>query len=181
MGGAAALAVNLPGVPRAIAQQATGAEERADYTIRIATGLVEIAPDRIISTTTYNGQFPGPLIRLKEGQPVIVDIHNETDTPGLQLQNSIALILLPGDVGRYSIAQKDVSLLGAQSSSTGAAATGLLPSPVGWPQAVDVGASIDRIAKQILQRCSIRAVPFKLSLAHSAVNTDRHLDIMLTR
>jgi FtsP/CotA-like multicopper oxidase with cupredoxin domain len=81
MGGAAALAVNLPGVPRAVAQNTMGAGERADYTIRIGTGLVELAPDRIISTTTYNGQFPGPLIRLKEGLPVIVDIHNETDTP----------------------------------------------------------------------------------------------------
>jgi FtsP/CotA-like multicopper oxidase with cupredoxin domain len=49
--------------------------------IRIATGLVELASDRIISTTTYNGQFPGPLVRLKEGQRVVVDIHNETDTP----------------------------------------------------------------------------------------------------
>ena len=48
----------------------------ADYTIRIATGLVELAPDRIISTTVYNGQFPGPLLRFKEGKPVI-DRHSQ--------------------------------------------------------------------------------------------------------
>ena len=42
---------------------------------------VEIAPKRIVSTTNYNGQFPGPLIRLKEGQPVTVDIFNDTDVP----------------------------------------------------------------------------------------------------
>jgi FtsP/CotA-like multicopper oxidase with cupredoxin domain len=54
---------------------------RADYTIRIQTNPIEIAPDRIISTTTYNGQFPGPLLRLKEGQPVTIDIFNDTDTP----------------------------------------------------------------------------------------------------
>jgi FtsP/CotA-like multicopper oxidase with cupredoxin domain len=53
----------------------------ADYTLRIGTGLVELAPDQIISTTTYNGQFPGPLVRLKEGRPVTVDIFNDTDTP----------------------------------------------------------------------------------------------------
>lgn len=53
----------------------------ADYTLRIGTGLVELAPDRILSTTTYNGQFPGPLLRLKEGQPVTVDVYNDTDTP----------------------------------------------------------------------------------------------------
>jgi FtsP/CotA-like multicopper oxidase with cupredoxin domain len=53
----------------------------ADYTIRIAVSPLEIAPKRIISTTTYNGQFPGPLIRLKEGQPVTVEIVNDTDVP----------------------------------------------------------------------------------------------------
>jgi len=51
----------------------------ADYTIRIATTPIELAPGHIISATTYNGQFPGPLLRFKEGQPVTVDIFNETD------------------------------------------------------------------------------------------------------
>ncbi|MGA8617222.1 MAG: multicopper oxidase domain-containing protein [Candidatus Sulfotelmatobacter sp.] len=53
----------------------------AEYTLRIRVSPVEIAPKRIISTTTYNSQFPGPLIRLKEGQPVTVDIFNDTDVP----------------------------------------------------------------------------------------------------
>src|SRR5499427_8592895 len=51
------------------------------YTIRIEVAPVEIAPKRIISTTTYNGQFPGPLLRFKEGQPVTVEIINDTDVP----------------------------------------------------------------------------------------------------
>ena len=55
-------------------------ETKTDYTIRIAASPVEIAPKKIISTTTYNGQFPGPLLRLKEGQRVTVDIFNDTDT-----------------------------------------------------------------------------------------------------
>ena len=53
----------------------------ADYTLRIETSPVEIAPKRIISVTTYNGQFPGPLLRFKEGQQVTVDVFNDTDTP----------------------------------------------------------------------------------------------------
>ncbi len=53
----------------------------ADYTLRIGASPVEIAPKRILSTITYNGQFPGPLLRFKEGQQVIVDVHNDTDTP----------------------------------------------------------------------------------------------------
>src|SRR5450755_6138 len=55
--------------------------ENASYTIRIGTGLVEVGPQHIISTNTYNGQFPGPLLRFKEGQRTVVDIYNDTDTP----------------------------------------------------------------------------------------------------
>jgi FtsP/CotA-like multicopper oxidase with cupredoxin domain len=53
----------------------------ADHTLRIATGVVEVGPQRFLSMTTYNGSFPGPLIRLKEGRQVTVDIFNDTDTP----------------------------------------------------------------------------------------------------
>ncbi len=56
-------------------------ETPADYTLTVAVTPVEIGDGRIISTTTYNGQFPGPLLRFKEGQPVTVEIQNRTDTP----------------------------------------------------------------------------------------------------
>lgn len=55
----------------------------ADVTIRIAPVLVELAPDRIISTVGYNGSVPAPVIRLHEGRPVTVELINETDTPEL--------------------------------------------------------------------------------------------------
>lgn len=60
---------------------AAGADIAADYTVRIKAAPIEIAPNQILSTVTYNGQFPGPLIRFKEGQPVTMDIFNDTDTP----------------------------------------------------------------------------------------------------
>jgi FtsP/CotA-like multicopper oxidase with cupredoxin domain len=52
-----------------------------DYTLRIRTSPIEIAPKRIISATTYNGQFPGPLLRFKEGQQVAIEVFNDTDVP----------------------------------------------------------------------------------------------------
>ena len=64
--------------PQDVAPQA-GAP--ADYTLTIAVKPVELAPNRIVSTTTYNGQFPGPLLRFQEGKAVTIDIHNQTDTP----------------------------------------------------------------------------------------------------
>ena len=80
MSGVAAAAAAMPAA-RAWPQSAPVDATAADYTLRIGPGLVELAPDRIISTTTYNGQFPGPLLRLREGQPVVIDVHNDTDTP----------------------------------------------------------------------------------------------------
>jgi len=53
----------------------------ADYTLTIAVKPIELGPNKIISATTYNGQFPGPLLRFKEGQRVTIDIHNQTNTP----------------------------------------------------------------------------------------------------
>jgi FtsP/CotA-like multicopper oxidase with cupredoxin domain len=58
-----------------------GAEPAADYTVRIKAAPIEIAPNQILSTVTYNGQFPGPLIRFQQGREVTVDIFNDTDTP----------------------------------------------------------------------------------------------------
>ena len=53
----------------------------ADYTLRIKASPVEIARNRFISATTYNGQFPGPLLRFKEGREVTIDLYNDTDVP----------------------------------------------------------------------------------------------------
>src|SRR5579872_2727624 len=59
------------------------AEGPADVTLRIGTVLVDIAQDHTISTIGYNGSVPGPLIRLKEDVPAVVDLFNDTDTPEL--------------------------------------------------------------------------------------------------
>jgi FtsP/CotA-like multicopper oxidase with cupredoxin domain len=60
---------------------AQSATSSADYTLRIGASPIEIAPKRIVSAICYNGKFPGPLLRFKEGQLVTVEIHNDTDTP----------------------------------------------------------------------------------------------------
>ena len=55
--------------------------QTADYTLHIKMSPIEIAPRRIVSALTYNGQFPGPLLRFREGQQATIDIYNHTDTP----------------------------------------------------------------------------------------------------
>ncbi|HEY9131884.1 MAG TPA: multicopper oxidase domain-containing protein [Dyella sp.] len=83
-GGLAAAAASLPEwAHQALAQDTPKMQPagKADQTLHIARSLVELSPDHIVSTTTYNGQFPGPLLRLKEGRPVILDVYNDTDVP----------------------------------------------------------------------------------------------------
>ena len=55
----------------------------ADVTLRIAPVTIELAPNHIISTMGYNGTSPGPLLRMREGKPVSVDVINDTDVPEL--------------------------------------------------------------------------------------------------
>jgi FtsP/CotA-like multicopper oxidase with cupredoxin domain len=52
-----------------------------DYTLRITAAPIELSRNHIVSAITYNGQFPGPLLRFKAGQQVVVDVHNDTETP----------------------------------------------------------------------------------------------------
>jgi FtsP/CotA-like multicopper oxidase with cupredoxin domain len=53
----------------------------ADVTLRIGPVLVDVTKDKTMSTVRYNGLVPGPLIRLREGKQVSVQIFNDTDTP----------------------------------------------------------------------------------------------------
>jgi FtsP/CotA-like multicopper oxidase with cupredoxin domain len=51
-----------------------------DYVVRIRASAVDIGNKHIVSAVTYNDQFPGPLLRFKEGQPVTLEVRNDTDT-----------------------------------------------------------------------------------------------------
>jgi FtsP/CotA-like multicopper oxidase with cupredoxin domain len=53
----------------------------ADFTLRIAPTMVEVAPQVVISTIGYSNKVPGPLMRMREGQPVTVEVVNDTDVP----------------------------------------------------------------------------------------------------
>jgi FtsP/CotA-like multicopper oxidase with cupredoxin domain len=56
---------------------------KPDITLRIAPVMVELTPNRTISTIGYNGTSPGPLLRMREGKPVTVEVINDTDVPEL--------------------------------------------------------------------------------------------------
>src|SRR5579871_4407018 len=68
---------------------------KTDFTLRIAPVTVELAPNRIVSTIGYNGASPGPLLRMKEGAPVTVNVINDTDVPEYVHFHGL---LIPSDV-----------------------------------------------------------------------------------
>jgi len=70
--------VLLPDLARA-SQAATP----ADYTIRVGPVAVELAPGRIVRTIGYNGTSAGPILSMREGKPITVEVINQTELPEL--------------------------------------------------------------------------------------------------
>ena len=52
-----------------------------DYQIDIAPVTLDLSPRHRLKTIAYNGQVPGALLRLKENQPITVEVTNRTDLP----------------------------------------------------------------------------------------------------
>jgi len=77
--GAAAIPGSLLRSARALAQT----ESKADFTLHIGPVSVELAPKSIVKTTGYNGSSPGPLLRMRDGQMVSIDVYNDTSAANL--------------------------------------------------------------------------------------------------
>jgi FtsP/CotA-like multicopper oxidase with cupredoxin domain len=73
----------LPLGAQAESSQTPTFESKADHTLRIGPVTVELDRSHIVSTIGYNNSAPGPVLRMQEGRPVIVDVINDTDTPEL--------------------------------------------------------------------------------------------------
>jgi len=100
---------------RRIGLQTAPDSPKADVTIHISPVEMEVVRRRIIKTTGYNGSAPGPVLRLREGQPVTVDVFNETKVPELVHWHGLFIpsevdgseeegtpLVPPGGVRRYS-------------------------------------------------------------------------------
>ncbi|HEY6927629.1 MAG TPA: multicopper oxidase domain-containing protein [Steroidobacteraceae bacterium] len=64
---------------QALVPRLAAADTAADITLRIAPVALEIAPSHFISTIGYNGTSPGPVLRMREGKTITVDVINDTD------------------------------------------------------------------------------------------------------
>ena len=70
-----------PGQPTPSAPPIPANASPADFTLNIAPYLLEASPKHRFQTVAYNGQVPGPLLRMRQGRPVTIDIHNRSANP----------------------------------------------------------------------------------------------------
>lgn len=87
--------------------------------MRIAPCTLDIGKGVSIKTLAYNGQVPGPLLRLREGRPVTIDVTNATQDPDITHWHGLAIdslndgameegssMIAPGKTLRYSFTPK---------------------------------------------------------------------------
>ncbi|MBV8437981.1 MAG: multicopper oxidase domain-containing protein [Silvibacterium sp.] len=103
----------------ALVPQAAALSGKADHSLRIEPCSLEIGPGVTIRTIAYNGQVPGPLLRLSEGVPVTIDVTNASSTPDLTHWHGLAIdslndgameegspMIAVGETHRYSFTPK---------------------------------------------------------------------------
>lgn len=64
----------------ALSRELPGAEPPADFTLEIGPVTVELAPGNSVKTIGYNGSAPGPLLRVREGKSISIEVRNNTGT-----------------------------------------------------------------------------------------------------
>ena len=97
---------------RAAAGDAAGS---ADHSLRIERVSIDIGPGVSVKTLAFNGQVPGPLLRLREGVPVTIDVTNAGTEADLTHWHGLAIdtmndgameegspMIAPGKTHRYS-------------------------------------------------------------------------------
>lgn len=67
------------------------AAAKADYSLRIEPCTLDIGQGVSVKTIAYNGQVPGPLLRLREGAPVSIDVSNNSGSADLVHWHGLAI------------------------------------------------------------------------------------------
>src|SRR5437764_11583952 len=78
-------------VPAWASQANAPGSGKADYTLRIEPCTLDIGPGATVKTLGYNGQVPGPLLRLREGVPVTIEVTNAATNPDIVHWHGLAI------------------------------------------------------------------------------------------
>ena len=86
----AGMAIGSHGLGPALLAQAKGTG-KADYTLRIGPCTIDIGRGVNVKTLAYNGKVPGPMLRLREGKPVTIDVTNAASNPDIVHWHGLAI------------------------------------------------------------------------------------------
>jgi FtsP/CotA-like multicopper oxidase with cupredoxin domain len=78
-------------LPAQTRQENARAAGKADYSLRIEPCALEIGPGVSVKTLAYNGKVPGPLLQLREGVPVSIDVTNASTDPDIVHWHGLAI------------------------------------------------------------------------------------------
>ena len=81
---------------------------RPDHALRIEACTLDIGRGVQIKTIAYNGQVPGPILRLKQGVPVAIDVTNASDDDDIVHWHGLA-----NDVVNDGAVEEGSSLIGS--------------------------------------------------------------------
>jgi FtsP/CotA-like multicopper oxidase with cupredoxin domain len=105
--------------PRTAKGAMHGAQSVAEPDVRLEIGpfVLEASPKHRIRTVAYNGQVPGPLLRMRQGRTLTIEVKNSSDAPeivhwhGLTLPSDVdgameegSPMIAPGATARVSFA-----------------------------------------------------------------------------
>ena len=95
-----------------------------EFTLNAAVGEIEVAPGQTVETWLYNDQYPGPELRVEEGDRVQITVKNELDTEttvhwhGMALSGANGMDGVPG-VTQDPIASGDEFVYEFDAAPTG--------------------------------------------------------------
>ena len=78
-------------LPLQTKQNSPLSQGKADHALRIEPCTLEISPGVTVKTLAYNGQVPGPTLRVREGVPVTIDVTNASNDPDLVHWHGLAI------------------------------------------------------------------------------------------
>ena len=115
------LAVAASSLPAAQIARAASTQASADITLRIEEMTADLGHGHTVKTLAYNGQIPGPLLRMQKGKTVTVDVVNHSRLPDLVHWHGFHIPpevdgaheegtphVQPGDTRRYSFTAQPV-------------------------------------------------------------------------
>lgn len=99
------------------------AASKPDISLEIAPYTLEASPKHRLKTVAYNGQIPGPLFRMREGQPQSVEIRNSSSDKEVVHWHGL---FLPSDIDGAMEEGTPMIAAGASTHYT------MVPKPAGF-------------------------------------------------